>query len=768
MKNKKIFFFLFLILIIFLYFFIIENNCKSLSSLKKYSNLNISLTKKCVKSFNHIFGQKKKAEILKKSTKMIKNEKYYNNKSDIIGFYSNLEELKKLSVSSKKNKKFKNWYRSHANNYNNKFINTENFSKDDIKNLKLISKIDASESNLLENGWQIRHGINPIFAEDKIFYVTSNFELVAISINDFSIVWKNNLCCSISKRGFLYHKDKLSGKSFILINSGSEMLKLNPDNGELVKNFGNNGLIETGVVHIPPVIFDNQIIVIDMLDANIKIFDLFDGSEKYNKSIFSPDDNYFANPWGGSALDEKNGIYYFVTGNPKPGVMGFERPGPNKYANAIIAFDLKKKKIIWSFQDVIHDLWDLDVSAPPIIADLNIKNLLIEVIIMTTKTGNTYIFERKTGKSLFDIKYKEVESSSLRFDESLARKGSRKNTIKVNEYTSPVQPAPTLPKNFSNIEFKKDDLRDKFLKNDIFMKNFNGKHEFGWFKPPKIGKDIILYGISGGNNWVGSAYDPFTQNIFIPSNHRPYKIIIQPKSREKDLFNDNLKFYSLYQKKCSSCHGATRNGKWKTIDDFSDFMEYFVPSLVGLTVFEELNDRLGSYSKFLDLHKNIEVSEKEYNNLVELFKNWDQSNKANKDIFLDGGWTLLIDDNGDLLSKPPWGTITSINIANGQTNWKKPFGTRDGNNIGLFNYGGVSVTSSGLLIATGTTDKMVYIIDTVTGENLWEYKMESEGTSAPIIFNYKGETYFAINANGGLTPQSKKTSILYIFGIKKD
>ena len=103
-----------------------------------------------------------------------------------------------------------------------------------------------------------------------------------------------------------------------------------------------------------------------------------------------------------------------------------------------------------------------------------------------------------------------------------------------------------------------------------------------------------------------------------------------------------------------------------------------------------------------------------------------------------------------------------------RTNWKKPFGTRDGKNIGLFNYGGVSVTSNGLLIATGTTDNMVYIMDTVNGEILWEYKMESEGTSAPLIFNYKGETYFAINATGGLEPQSKKTSILYIFGIKKD
>ena len=165
-----------------------------------------------------------------------------------------------------------------------------------------------------------------------------------------SLLLEKRPLLQLGKRGFLYHKDKLSGKSFILINSGSEMLKLNPDNGDPVKNFGNNGLIETGVVHVPPVIFDNQIVVADMFDANIKIFDLFDGSEKYNESIFSADDNYFANPWGGSALDEKNGIYYLVTGNPKPDVLGFERPGPNRYANALIAFDLKKKKLSGLFR----------------------------------------------------------------------------------------------------------------------------------------------------------------------------------------------------------------------------------------------------------------------------------------------------------------------------------------------------------------------------------------------------------------------------------
>ena len=109
--------------------------------------------------------------------------------------------------------------------------------------------------------------------------------------------------------------------------------------------------------------------------------------------------------------------------------------------------------------------------------------------------------------------------------------------------------------------------------------------------------------------------------------------------------------------------------------------------------------------------------------------------------------------------------ITSINISNGRTNWTKPFGIEKGENVGLFNYGGVSLMSSDLLVATGAIDKMVSIIETSTGKTLWNYKMDVEGTSAPLIYNFNEKTFIAIIATGGLYPNSKRSSILYIFGI---
>ena len=308
---------------------------------------------------------------------------------------------------------------------------------------------------------------------------------------------------------------------------------------------------------------------------------------------------------------------------------------------------------------------------------------------------------------MFDIIYKEAGKTNI-----------------PGELPSPVQPLPVLPKRFFKIEFKKSDLRQELLNNKDFMEKFDANHKYGWFLPPQIGKDIIFYGIKGGNNWVGSAYDPVNQNIYIPSNHIPYKIRIVVKSKEKKNAHVSLEHYNLYQKKCSSCHGVNRNGKWTQNYDIE---KVYIPSLVGLNVIDSLNDKMGSYSKFLKQHNNLDINEKDFKNIKKLFLNWDNEIKNSDDIYYEGDWQEFFADDGKLISKSPWGSITSINISNGRTNWTKPFGIEKGENVGLFNYGGVSLMSSDLLVATGAIDKMVSIIETSTGKTLWNYKWMSRG-----------------------------------------
>ena len=68
------------------------------------------------------------------------------------------------------------------------------------------------------------------------------------------------------------------------------------------------------------------------------------------------------------------------------------------------------------------------------------------------------------------------------------------------------------PQRFAKIEFSLDDLRNDLLNNQNFLKNLK-KSIYGYFQPPTLGKDTILFGIIGGNNWYGSAYNPITKKL---------------------------------------------------------------------------------------------------------------------------------------------------------------------------------------------------------------------------------------------------------------
>ena len=221
-----------------------------------------------------------------------------------------------------------------------------------------------------------------------------------------------------------------------MVNSGSKIYKVNAKNGKLEKKFGLSGSVNVEKSLIPPVIYKNFIILTNIKGEIIGLkFDT--GETVFKKQINKKYDfKLYSVPWGGAALDIKNGIYFVVTGNPRPYHVGIFRPGDNKNANSVIAFGIKEKKILWTFQDVIHDLWNLDVSAPPILANIEIDNNNIETVIVTTKTGNVLFFERKSGKPIYDINYKNAPYSNV-----------------PGEFASEKQIFIKKPQRFSKIEF---------------------------------------------------------------------------------------------------------------------------------------------------------------------------------------------------------------------------------------------------------------------------------------------------------------------------
>jgi quinohemoprotein ethanol dehydrogenase len=112
--------------------------------------------------------------------------------------------------------------------------------------------------------------------------------------------------------------------------------------------------------------------------------------------------------WQTPAVDPKLGLLYFSTGNTSPDFDGSSRKGDNLFANSIVAVDAKTGEYRWHYQQVHHDIWDLDSPSPVVLFDLAVDGKLRHALAEASKTGWVYILDRTNGKPLVGIDEKAV------------------------------------------------------------------------------------------------------------------------------------------------------------------------------------------------------------------------------------------------------------------------------------------------------------------------------------------------------------------------
>jgi alcohol dehydrogenase (cytochrome c) len=105
--------------------------------------------------------------------------------------------------------------------------------------------------------------------------------------------------------------------------------------------------------------------------------------------------------WNAPAIDLDLGLAIFVVGNPSPDLDGSVRPGDNLYTESIVAIDLKTGKHKWHFQQVPHDVWDLDATSPVVLFDArDSSGTTVHAVAQAGKTGWVYVLDRATGKPI--------------------------------------------------------------------------------------------------------------------------------------------------------------------------------------------------------------------------------------------------------------------------------------------------------------------------------------------------------------------------------
>jgi quinoprotein glucose dehydrogenase len=147
--------------------------------------------------------------------------------------------------------------------------------------------------------------------------------------------------------------------------------------------------------------------------------------------------------WAPFSADATRGLVYLPVEAPTADFYGGHRRGNNLFSDALVCIDARTGKRLWHYQIVHHDIWDYDLPAAPVLADITVKGRKIPAVVQVTKMGLIFVFDRVTGKPVWPIEERPVPQTDV-----------------PGEKTSRTQPYPTRPSPYEPQGLRVEDLID--------------------------------------------------------------------------------------------------------------------------------------------------------------------------------------------------------------------------------------------------------------------------------------------------------------------
>lgn len=631
-----------------------------------------------------------------------------------------------------------NWTRSHGNSASSRF--------------SALDQINRANVQSLQQAWIYRSGdgkanlqCNPVVVDGVIYGPTGGDAIVAIDAKDGRERWRFKPEGHPAQRGLLYWPGNAQLQPRLYFLSDRFLYALDTSNGVPAQSFGVAGRLAfrdsplpAGIGVIAPVIYQNMLVA---LEADVVKGFRVDNGELLWSFYLNPLEGEFGsetwsrrekgvNSWGGMALDEERGITYISTGSPHPNGIGSNHLGRNLFANSVVALDARTGKRLWHFQEIRHDIWDLDIPAPPVLVTVNRAGKKVDAVAQVTKIGNTLLLDRVTGQPLFPFRLRKAPESKI-----------------PGERTWPYQPNLELPQPFARQQFTPDDVTDisPAAHQSVMRQIRNATH--GWFVPFEEGRPHVYYGVHGGAEWTGAAFDPQSGLLYVTANEVPWILTLYSISGQPRQWSKLTAGQKTYNTKCAACHGVRKDGSG------------LAPGLLALnripveSVHEVIVKGRGAMPP-------VSVPEHEMNPLLDFLYDRDlpptPDNPASAARrYVMSPFRRLVDPEGYPGSRPPWGTLNAIDLNTGKLVWKIPLGefkelSRRGIPVtGTENFGGAIVTAGGLVFAAGTPDNKIRAFDSTSGKQLWEHDLPFGGYAPPATYAVNGRQYVVITATGG-------------------
>ncbi len=309
-----------------------------------------------------------------------------------------------------------NW-RLHGRTYDNqRFSPLTEINASNVRQLRPVALIQTGVANAME--------ATPIEIDGILFVETASNVVQAYDAVTGEELWSytprlefSSLCCGPQARGV----SVAYGKVFVAQVDG-HVVALDAKTGEVVWKTRHEDILPqpyhwytfTGAPQV-----HNGLVVVGSSGAEwptrgfVEALDAESGKLVWRFNLTAgPDDPNFKGAWegdswkigGGSmwdavAVDTKRDLMMFATGNPNPDLYGGFRKGNNLYTVSMVAVHAKTGKLAWYYQQIPHDVWDLDSAAPTVLLDVLDQNgKMVEAAAEANKNGHLYIVNRATGK----------------------------------------------------------------------------------------------------------------------------------------------------------------------------------------------------------------------------------------------------------------------------------------------------------------------------------------------------------------------------------
>lgn len=644
-----------------------------------------------------------------------------------------------------------------------------------VQNLQIAWTYETPDSGQMQ--------VNPLIVDSILYGVTPAVQVFALHAATGKELWvfgdKTQHWASTS-RGVAYWSDGKDKR--ILHTIGPYLYAIDAISGKSILTFGDSGRVDlhTGLPEIaqnkfiisntPGTIFEDLIVMpvrlsegADAAPGDIRAFNIRTGKlawtfhtipyptepgyETFPPDAYKNETVGAANNWAGMAVDRKRGILYVPTGSAGADFYGGKRAGQNLYANCLLALDARTGKRLWHYQTTHHDIWDRDLPAPPNLVTVKQNGHSVDAVAQVTKQGYIFLFDRVTGQPLFPIE--EIPAPPSALDGELAW---------------PTQPVPTKPAPYARQAhtLTADDISSFAENRDELIARFKTYDNRRFAAPSRQGT-VILPGFDGGAEWGGAAADP-EGVLYVNSNEMPW-ILTMVDAPLEDYLAQLAPGEKIYATLCAACHGTDKKG-----NAASNY-----PSLIDIgkrsdraAIHQVIANGKGMMPGFTQLSNKEKQAVVAYLLGEETPETGDEGEAIAPYLpYTSTGYNKFLDNNGHPAIKPPWGTLSAVDLNTGEYRWQIPLGEEPNlaaKGTGTENYGGPVVTAGGLLFIAATKDEKLRAFDKKTGKLLWETTLPAAAFATPSTYSVNGKQYVVL-ACGGTKLGTKKGNKYVAFAL---